>query len=387
MSTMAVPENLLPTQQQRYTGKNPMLPGLPDTGNMDAQYLAEEAQLRATIAKQYADVLQQLGYIDPTTGAFLPGSVSVEAGRKQSDLTRQSGIAGDQATDERVRGNAFFSGRTAENVERATQPYERQIAQLGVDTPLALAGLYEKAAGLIDQYTLQNNLYLANMAARQAAAIAKNPAGAPKDQQTTAPTNPGGNPITGPPGSGLASTTPGGIIGDPDYPYLGKVPNSEGDTSPNVFTPVIVGSAASAEPKPSAGNIIPTDAAIADAAAAALEPVPQLDPELGPNVNPEAPGQVFTPDTSGAGGGLMPHPNPEAMGQPAPDIVAPGGEPEGPYGTKLETQEPDYSVSQILDTINNAINATPGPADSDIAAGQAAVNKPPVIVPGRGRAL
>jgi hypothetical protein len=59
---------------------------------------------------------------------------------------------------------------------------QRQIAQLGVDTPLALGKLYEQAAGLVDQYTLQNNLLMAQMASRQAALISKNPAGSPAQQ-------------------------------------------------------------------------------------------------------------------------------------------------------------------------------------------------------------
>lgn len=373
MSTMALaapPENLLPTTTQRL-GKNPMLPGLPNTGDMDAQYLAEEAQLRAQVARQYADVLQQLGYIDPESGAFLPGTVSVAAGRQQSDLTRQSGIAGDQATDERVRGNAFFSGRTAENVERATQPYERQIAQLGVDTPLALGSLYEKAAGLIDQYTLQNNLYLANMAARRAAAIAKNPAGAPANQ------NPGGQQNTGGGDQNAAAPAPGSAAAfDQDFnpnldqqlpaPIVNQNPGAPGQ----VFVPVTVGGQTSFEPKPNPGAY------------------GQPDPVIISQGGPMAPGsQLVGPDE-------MPKPNPGSYGQPIPAMPEPPPEPtaadtfepvtEMAPGSQLvgpdEMPKPNAGaygqpIPDILEVINNAINATPA------AAGQAAINVKPNQVP------
>jgi hypothetical protein len=171
---------MLPQPQQRMA-KNPMLPQMPQTGEVDSTYLAEEAQLRAQIAKQYADILQQLGWVDES-GNFMPGQISVNAARQGADLERQSGLAEQGVTEEAQRGGTLFSGRRATETAKAQQPFQRQIAQLGVDTPMALGAQYENAAGLIDQYTLQNNLFLAQMAARRAQAIAQQPAGAPRQQ-------------------------------------------------------------------------------------------------------------------------------------------------------------------------------------------------------------
>jgi len=342
---------LLPTQNQHLT-KNPMLPQLPNTGNMDSQYMAQEAQLRAQISKQYADILQQLGWIDDQ-GNFIPGTVPVAAARAQSDLLRQSGLAAEGTQNQATRTGTSNSGRLAVNTERAQQPYQRQIAQLGVDTPLQLGGLYEQASGLVDQYTLQNNIFLAEMAARQAAAITKNPAGAPADQNTG--TTPTGGGTTQPP-----TVAPGG-----------------NQHAGNVQVPVTVGSNTSMEPKPGAGNIIPADDVLLGP-----EPVPvgQL-PDGIVNPNPEAPGQVFTGVTVGSETSQEPKPNPGSYGQPDPVIVSPGdqmapgsqlvGPDEMPKPNPGAYGQPIVDVPQLLDTINNALAATPA---GDMAAGQAALN-------------
>jgi hypothetical protein len=323
MSTMMAPPpaNLLPTTGQQLQ-KNPMLPGLPQTGNLDSQYLAQEAQLRAEISREYADILQQLGFIDPETGQFIPGSISVAAGRQQQELGRQSDIAADQVSDTAMRGNALSSGRVAVNTERATRPMQNQIAQLGVDTPLALGKLYEQAAGLTDQYTLQNNLYLAAMAARQAQIIASQPGG-PTAPTTTTPTTGGG------------TTTGGG--GD------------QGGGTPSTELPGGRG-----------------------------EPIEQLPTGPGGfvNPNPEAPGQIFVPVTVGSQTSYEPKPNPESYGSPVPDIVNQGGElapgsqlvgpDEMPKPNPASYGQPIPDMPLLLDTINNAINATPGSGGSTI---------------------
>ena len=180
-SMLAQPTGALLPSANRQLPKNPMLPQLPVTGDMDSEYLANEAQLRASVAKQYADVLQQLGYVDDA-GNFLPGSISVNAARQQSDLGRQSDLAEQGVTETAAREGTLFSGRRGTETAKAQDPFQRQIAQLGVDTPLALGRQYENAAGLIDQYTLQNNLLLAAMAARRSAAITQQPAGPPNQQ-------------------------------------------------------------------------------------------------------------------------------------------------------------------------------------------------------------
>jgi|SRR5215831_19127938 len=191
MSSMAIPSAYLPGAGQRLQQAgpgNPMLPQMPATGDLDSQYLAEEAQLRASVAQQYADILQQIGYTDQN-GNFIPGSISVGAGRQAEDLQRQSDLAAEDVTNQAQVSGTLFSGVRARDTARAQQPYQSALARLGVDTPIQIGGLYEHAAGLLDQYTLQNNLYLAAMAQRRAAAIAQAGlttgavAGSPQQQQ------------------------------------------------------------------------------------------------------------------------------------------------------------------------------------------------------------
>lgn len=152
--------------------RNPMLPQHPVTAQMDAEYAANEAILRAQVAKQYADVLQQLGYTDDS-GNFIPGSVTTNAARQEGDLKRSSDIATEDVTHDMQRNGTLFSGVRGTQTARAQYPFQQQIAQLGIDVPLQLSQLYEQAAGLTDQYTLQNNQLLAAAAQRAAAALAQ----------------------------------------------------------------------------------------------------------------------------------------------------------------------------------------------------------------------
>lgn len=173
---LAAGSPLVPPPERRL-GKNPMLP-TGGSGDVppDAEYSAAEAQLRASIGQQYADVLQQLGWVDEG-GNFIPGSLSVNAGRQVGNLQRSSDLAAEDVTNEAQRQRTLFSGRRAVDQARAQFPYQQQISQLGVDLPMALGGLYEKASGILDQYTLQNNILLAALAARRSKAIAEQPAG------------------------------------------------------------------------------------------------------------------------------------------------------------------------------------------------------------------
>src|SRR5438270_11133824 len=63
--------------------------GAPAGVGTDATYLAAEAELRNSISNQYATLLGQLGYIDPSTGQFLPGSVQQGADLQEAQI-RQS---------------------------------------------------------------------------------------------------------------------------------------------------------------------------------------------------------------------------------------------------------------------------------------------------------
>src|SRR5437868_11853274 len=59
------PSQVLPTQMT--------FPGAYSGPMADAQYMADEASLRYSTAKQYSDLLNQLGYVDPATGKTIQG--------------------------------------------------------------------------------------------------------------------------------------------------------------------------------------------------------------------------------------------------------------------------------------------------------------------------
>jgi hypothetical protein len=152
-----------------------MLPQSPLGAYTDSQYLADNAALRSNIAKQYADVLKQLGYVDPDTGQFIMGSVESEAQRQQADLNRSIGLADEQTTQQHQGLGTLFSGLRGTDQARAEYPFINSLSQLATQTPLTLSDLYEQGAGLMDQYNVQNNQLLASAAGRAAQAITQSP--------------------------------------------------------------------------------------------------------------------------------------------------------------------------------------------------------------------
>src|SRR5215472_6103956 len=65
MAAIGLPANNMLPQQIGYSD-------LPMGAYTDSQFLADDANLRAQTAQGYADILQQLGYQDPNTGAVIP---------------------------------------------------------------------------------------------------------------------------------------------------------------------------------------------------------------------------------------------------------------------------------------------------------------------------
>jgi len=179
--------------------RNPQLPQTPMGAYTDSMYAAQVAQLRADIARQYNDVLQQLGYTNEQ-GQFIPGQVEIDANRQQSDLQRSIGLADEQTTQQAQQQGTLFSGLRGTAQARAEFPFQQAIAQLGVDVPKQLSSLYGQAGDLVNQFTLQNNLYLADAAARAAAAI----------QNMPGPATGGGSSATGNSTDGTPSGTPSG---------------------------------------------------------------------------------------------------------------------------------------------------------------------------------
>jgi len=164
--------SMVPSGQQ--LGRNPMLPQHPLGAYTDSQYEADDAVLRRQVAQQYADLLQQLGYVDEN-GQFIQGSVEAEANKQDSRLRTQQGQAAEQVTRDAQNNGTLFSGMRGTLQGRAEDPFVRSRADLMSATPLSLQQLYEHAAGLSGDYVLQQNQQLAAAAARRAAGLIVSP--------------------------------------------------------------------------------------------------------------------------------------------------------------------------------------------------------------------
>ncbi len=226
--TSAPGQTAVPVNQQ--LAKNPQLPQSPLGAYIDSQYAAQNAILRQQIAQQYADLLQQLGYVDPATGQFIKGSVETNADRTRADLGHGQDLADRDVTNQMQANGTLFSGIRGTKQAEAEYPFATQLTQLGIDTPLQLQQLYEKAGGLMDQYTLQNNQLLADAAARQAGLIAQSgggldAAGAAAGASTVGGGGaaPGGG-ITGITGSPAGTGGVGGVVAPPPAAIGGFTP-------------------------------------------------------------------------------------------------------------------------------------------------------------------
>jgi len=162
MSTMFFP-------QAKPLGRDVNLPGA--AKGQDSQYTAAEAQLRADINRRYADILQNLGYQNDK-GEFIPGEVEAQAARQRPEIQRNKQFAEEDVTKQSQREGTLFSGLRAENTARAQHPFVQALADLDVDVPKQLNRLYEEAGRTLQDYTIQNNLLLADAAARASARAA-----------------------------------------------------------------------------------------------------------------------------------------------------------------------------------------------------------------------
>jgi hypothetical protein len=187
---------------------NPQLPqhpaNMPDPGVLDAQYNAEQAQLAAEIQQKYNDVLKQLGYVDPASGQFVMGRVETDAARQRADLTRSQGLAAESETKQRQLEGTLFSGRRATEQARAEHPFVQSMADLDVNVPTQLSDLYEQAGNTISDYSLRNNLLLADAARRRALTLQSSaypdagsppPPGTPPDLPPPEPRQPDAAPV------------------------------------------------------------------------------------------------------------------------------------------------------------------------------------------------
>jgi hypothetical protein len=183
--------------------KDPMFSDTPPGAVTDAEYLAEQADLRQQINSQYQEILGQLGYTDPVSGAFIPGSVEQKADIETGNL-RQAEDQARLGVNRQVQNEGTtFSGIRGSRIAEAEQPYVSQIGGLNFDTTNTLADLYRQAQSLMGSYTTQNMKLLQAAADRAAAKVTANPVDAAAaasdgtDPDTTPPPPP---PVSGVPG-------------------------------------------------------------------------------------------------------------------------------------------------------------------------------------------
>jgi hypothetical protein len=188
--------------------RNPMLPQTAMGQYTDSQYAQDMAQAQHDLSTQYADILQQLGYVDQN-GNFIQGSVESQANRQQADLQRQMQLADEQVTQQHQQLGTLFSGLRGTDQARAEYPMVTGISDLMTQTPLTLQQLYEKAGGLVENYNLAQNQALINAAGRRSAALTAAPPGDTTD--TSAPSADGTDVTGGFRGTGINGLGPGAV--------------------------------------------------------------------------------------------------------------------------------------------------------------------------------
>ena len=202
----------------------PIFPAPTPGAYTDAQYLAQEAALRYSIAKQYQDVLSQLGYVDPATGKTIQGQIAIAANIKAAQL--QHDLAQESIMNDRQRQNegTIFSGIRGTELAQAQYPTVQGLGELGLNTTDAMSKSYQGAQDLITQYNLQNNQLLADAANRQLGNITANPGGTP--------------PASGGAGGAAADTSgtppPADTSGMPAAPAGQALPPESAPAGPNV---------------------------------------------------------------------------------------------------------------------------------------------------------
>jgi len=176
-------------------------PDAPVGAYTDAQYLSDISGIRADIENQYGDILRQLGYVDPDTGQFIPGSVIQQANLDESNLAAQMQAADLANTQAMQQSGTLFSGMRAVQQAQAEAPFLQNIGQIELQTPTQLADLYGQAGHLITDFTNRQNDALSAAALRHTTEVEQNP---PADGGGQRPVDQG----PGPGGTGTSVGTP-----------------------------------------------------------------------------------------------------------------------------------------------------------------------------------
>lgn len=188
---------------------NPQLVTHPLGAQTDSIYEAAIAELNGNIQNQYADILQQLGFVGPD-GQFIPGLLETAAARQRDILQQGQEFARQGVTDSATRGGTLFSGRRGYLQGRAEDPFVRQRGELESALGMQLGDRYQEAMRLLSGFNLQRDKLIADAAARAAARIQNNPVG-----EAAPPADPGTGEAPG--REGLPGPMAGNLTGETDW--------------------------------------------------------------------------------------------------------------------------------------------------------------------------
>lgn len=277
-----VGSTVVPDSQKLH--RNPVLPQHPLGAYTDAQYESQVAELRAQTARQYNDVLRQLGYTDDQ-GNFVMGSAETAAAQKRSEAQYQENLERQRVTHEMQQAGTLFSGYRGTQEGQRTMPYEQTQAQLGIDLPNQLSQLYEQAGNVVSDFVNQHNKLLADAAGRATQGQIAAPGGGVTPLSDVGAAGPAPQPtVTQPdtPIPGVASipqpAAPGAVAPalqgiDARMANVGATPVASG---PNFLDPNYIAQAAAR-----AAAAAPPDRSLANAAVSpppAPTPAPAYDP-------------------------------------------------------------------------------------------------------------
>jgi hypothetical protein len=134
------------------------------------------AQLAFDTQSRYAQLLQELGFVDEQ-GRFIPGLLETEALRRRAELSRGRELALQDVIEGAVRGGTVFSGRRAKLTAQAQEPYDAAIAQIGTVLGRELSARYGQLSDLTRQFELTRNMLIAEAAERIAERLRGMPVG------------------------------------------------------------------------------------------------------------------------------------------------------------------------------------------------------------------
>jgi hypothetical protein len=166
LGSYAPAPSLLQGQQQLQ--HNPQLITHPLGAYTDSQYESDIADLTLSTNRSYQDILDQLGYLDPTTGQVIKGRLEQGADRQRRDIFTGREDVITSVTNAMREAGSLFSGYRMTEQGRQEKPYLTQLGDVETDLSRDLADQFELAMELMQDFEIKRNKALADAARRRA---------------------------------------------------------------------------------------------------------------------------------------------------------------------------------------------------------------------------